>query len=168
MSPRFIPFSIAWKSEASSPAYGWRKPASAGGDTTNSPRRARRFSRSSAIPGPSLSTRSIALREGNMPDWSKEIRAAIAGLNMDPAREASLVEELSQHLADRYNELRGNGVDNAEACALLKGEFNDGTLVAELKPLLSPSLEVPAPGIDKREPKLAGVGNDLRQSLRLL
>ena len=31
MSPRFIPFSIAWKSEASSPAYGWRKPASAGG-----------------------------------------------------------------------------------------------------------------------------------------
>src|ERR1700734_3395611 len=103
-----------------------------------------------------------------MPDWTEEVRSAIAKLNIGPTREASLVEELSQHLADRYNELRGNGVDNAEACALLKGEFNDGTLVAELKPLLSPSLEVPAPGIDKREPKLAGVGNDLRQSLRLL
>jgi hypothetical protein len=32
-----------------------------------------------------------------MPDWSKEVRAAIARLNMDPAREAELVEELSQH-----------------------------------------------------------------------
>ena len=31
-----------------------------------------------------------------MPDWSKEIRAAIARLNMDPARGASLVEELSR------------------------------------------------------------------------
>ena len=103
-----------------------------------------------------------------MPDWSKEIRAAIARLNMDPAREASLVEELSQHLTDRYNELRGNGVENAEACALLKEELNDGTLVAGLKRLLSPFPEVPVPGIDKRERMLAGVGNDLRQALRLL
>ena len=40
-----------------------------------------------------------------MPDWSEEIRAALARLNLEPARETSLVEELSQHLADRYNEL---------------------------------------------------------------
>ena len=98
-----------------------------------------------------------------MPDWSKEIRAAIARLNMDPEQEASLVEELSQHLTDRYNELRGKGVENAEACALLKAELNDSTLVAELKPLVSPFPEVPVPGIDKRERMLAGVGNDLRQ-----
>ena len=97
-----------------------------------------------------------------------EIRAAIARLEMDAAREASLVEELSQHLTDRYNELRGNGVDDAEACALLKAELNDGTLVAELKPLLSPSPEAAVPGIDKRERMLAGVGNDVRQALRLL
>ena len=37
-----------------------------------------------------------------MPDWSREIRAAIASLNLDPAREAEVVEELSQHLRDRY------------------------------------------------------------------
>ena len=42
------------------------------------------------------------------------------------------------------------------------------TLVAELKPLLSPSPEAAAPGFDKRERMLAGVGNDLRQALRLL
>ena len=44
-----------------------------------------------------------------MPDWPQEIRAAIARLDLDPAREALLVEELSQHLADRYNELRSEG-----------------------------------------------------------
>ena len=35
-----------------------------------------------------------------MPDWSKEIRAAVAALNLEPLREAEVVEELSQHLAD--------------------------------------------------------------------
>jgi predicted permease len=103
-----------------------------------------------------------------MPDWPREIRAATAGLEMDPAREASLVEELSQHLTDRYNELRGNGIDDAEVCRLLRAELNDGSLVADLMPLLSPSPEAPVLGIDKRERMLAGVLNDVRQALRLL
>ena len=51
---------------------------------------------------------------------------------------------------------------------LLRAELNDGTLVAELRPLLSPSPEAAVPGIDKRERMLAGVGNDVRQALRLL
>ena len=103
-----------------------------------------------------------------MPDWTSEIRVAIAGLEMDTAREASLVEELSQHLTDRYDELRGKGMDDAEACRLLRAELNHGSLVAELRPLLSPSPEAAVPGIDKRERTLAGVGNDVRQALRLL
>jgi putative ABC transport system permease protein len=103
-----------------------------------------------------------------MPDWSKEVRAAIARLNMDPAREAELVEELSQHLTDRYNELRCNGVDDTAACRLLKAELNDDKLVAELSPLLSTSPETAAPGLDRRERLFAGVGNDLRQAARLL
>lgn len=103
-----------------------------------------------------------------MPDWISEIRTAIAKLEMDSAREASLVEELSQHLADRYNELRSNGIVDAEAYAVLKAELNDGTLVAGLKPLLAPSPEAAVPGIDRREPILAGVVNDVRQAVRLL
>jgi putative ABC transport system permease protein len=42
-----------------------------------------------------------------MPDWAKEIRAAIAPLNLDLMREAEVVEELSQHLRDRYDEMQG-------------------------------------------------------------
>jgi putative ABC transport system permease protein len=52
-----------------------------------------------------------------MPDWGQEIRAAIARLQLDPARETLLVEELSQHLADRYNELRSEGVGDEDAAA---------------------------------------------------
>jgi putative ABC transport system permease protein len=103
-----------------------------------------------------------------MPDWSKEIRAAIARLNLDPPREADLVDELSQHLTDRYNELRGNGDADTEACRLLKAELNDGKLVAELRPLLSTFPETAAPGLDGRERLFAGLGNDLRQAARLL
>ena len=40
-----------------------------------------------------------------MPDWSHEIRERLAGLKVDPAREASIVEEIAQHLDDRYAEL---------------------------------------------------------------
>ena len=103
-----------------------------------------------------------------MPDWTEEVRSAIAKLNIGPTREASLVEELSQHLTDRYNELRGNGVEDEQAYRLLKEELSDGRLVAELRPLLSPSPETPTLGLDTREPLFAGIGKDLRQAVRLL
>jgi len=35
-----------------------------------------------------------------MPDWKPEIRRRLAKLNLSPAREAAIVEELAQHLDD--------------------------------------------------------------------
>ena len=103
-----------------------------------------------------------------MPDWSQEIRAAIARLQLDPGREALLVEELSQHLADRYSELRGEGVGDEDACRLLRAELNDGKLVGELGSILAPAAKVVTPGPDEKGRFFAGVGRDLRQALRLL
>ncbi len=103
-----------------------------------------------------------------MPDWSKETRAAIARLNIEPAQEGALVEELSQHLSDRYHELTADGVEDAEACRLLREELNDGNLIAELRPILSSNPERFAPGLDKQERLLAGLGRDLRFAVRLL
>ena len=37
-----------------------------------------------------------------MPDWKPEIKRRLADLKLDPTREAEIVEELSQHLADHY------------------------------------------------------------------
>ena len=39
-----------------------------------------------------------------MPEWKDEIKNRLAGLNLTPTREAEIVEELSQHLDDRYVE----------------------------------------------------------------
>jgi hypothetical protein len=33
-----------------------------------------------------------------MPEWKDEIKNRLAGLNLAPAREAEIVEELAQHL----------------------------------------------------------------------
>ena len=44
-----------------------------------------------------------------MPDWKQEIRQRLASLKLDPTREAEIVEELNQHLKDRYTELRAGG-----------------------------------------------------------
>ena len=68
-----------------------------------------------------------------MHDWSKEIEVAIAPLNLSAAREAEVVEELSQHLNDRYEELLISGVGEEQAYGILKHDLTDGKLVAGLK-----------------------------------
>ena len=45
-----------------------------------------------------------------MPDWKNEIRARLAGLKLAPARETTIVEEISQHLEDDFQELCARGV----------------------------------------------------------
>ncbi|MGH9728061.1 MAG: ADOP family duplicated permease [Candidatus Acidiferrales bacterium] len=61
-----------------------------------------------------------------MPEWKPEILRRLAPLNLAPAREAEIADELSQHLEDRYQELLASGQseDAAFRAALdeLKGE----------------------------------------------
>ena len=44
-----------------------------------------------------------------MHDWKPEIRHQLASLMLEPARETEIVDELSQHLEDRYAESLANG-----------------------------------------------------------
>jgi len=44
-----------------------------------------------------------------MPDWKGEISRRLRGVKLAPAREAEILEEMSQHLEDRYKELVNNG-----------------------------------------------------------
>ena len=103
-----------------------------------------------------------------MPDWKKEIRAAIASLNLEPTREAEVVEELSQHLRDRYEEMLIGGISEQSAYSTLLSELNDGTLTAGLKASI-PAARQPLPvGIDNNERFSAGILSDLRYGARLL
>ena len=67
-----------------------------------------------------------------MPDWSREIRERLAGLRVDPARVASVVEEIGQHLDDRYAELIGRGAPAEEARAAVLGELTSPAFAAAL------------------------------------
>ena len=103
-----------------------------------------------------------------MPDWSKEIRAAIASLNLEPAREAEVVEELGQHLGDRYDEMLSSGISAEQAYQALCKELHGGALVSGLKAMLPAAHPLLAAGKDAGEPLFAGAWTDLRHGARLL
>src|SRR5262249_28631452 len=56
-------------------------------------------------------------RRGNLMSdrWTRLGRAQLGSLDVDPAREADIVEELAQHVAQQHAELIAAGVDDDEA-----------------------------------------------------
>jgi putative ABC transport system permease protein len=66
-----------------------------------------------------------------MPDWKEEIRLRLAGLKLDPAREAEIVEELSQHLDDRYRESLSAGATDEDARRAALKELSESHLLAQ-------------------------------------
>ncbi len=105
-----------------------------------------------------------------MPDWNKQIRKQLAELNLDPAREAEIMEELSEHAEDRYRELTSGGTAEAEARRSALAELaSDELLARELRSV--ERTDVPEPVHLGEEPKggfLAGMGHDLRYGFRTL
>ena len=65
-----------------------------------------------------------------MTDWARHVRARLASLRLSPARENEIVEELSQHLEDRWRELIAGGASPEEATQLALADFRDGNLLA--------------------------------------
>src|SRR5262245_5019192 len=81
---------------------------------------------SSLIPHPS----SLILRTFPMPEWKPEIRRRLASLQLEPPREAAIVEELAQHLADYYAELLAGGAPEAEAYQRTLAELSGSEIFA--------------------------------------
>ena len=63
-----------------------------------------------------------------MPDWSREVKTLLAGLKIEPIREADITEEISQHLNDRYEELLSQGTSAQQAEHSLRQELSAGRL----------------------------------------
>ena len=64
-----------------------------------------------------------------MPDWRHDISARLAGLKLEPCREAEIVEELSQHLEDRYRETLPGGAGDEEAQRQVLAELSVSNLL---------------------------------------
>jgi putative ABC transport system permease protein len=47
--------------------------------------------------------------------WHADLRRRLSDLGLDPSRECEIVEELAQHLDDRYEELRVGGASHEDA-----------------------------------------------------
>src|SRR5262245_5081115 len=105
-----------------------------------------------------------------MPDWKQEIRRRLASLKLDPAREAEIVEELSQHLADRYAESLTRGATPAEAARRTLSELNESEMfqrellrvehMVEQEPIVW--------GTNRRSNMIMGFWQDLRYGARTL
>ena len=70
-----------------------------------------------------------------MPDWKPALRARLGELRLRPERLAEVVEELSQHLDARYDELCAQRVDPAEAERRVREEAQAVELPAALREL---------------------------------
>jgi hypothetical protein len=60
-----------------------------------------------------------------MPDWKSLVGERIESLGLTAAAESSLVDELAQHLEDRYRELSSAGVSAKDAYEQTIGELTD-------------------------------------------
>jgi predicted permease len=104
-----------------------------------------------------------------MPEWRQEIRERLASLNLDPAREAAIIEELSQHLDDRYAELRAGGATAEQSCRAALAELSDGELLAqELRRFERRACHEPMIFGTRRMSMIGDLWQDLRYSLRML
>jgi hypothetical protein len=68
-----------------------------------------------------------------MPDWRRRIRELLAGGNLSPTVEIDVVEELAQHVEDRYRALAAEGVPERDAVALSLREIEQPAFLAELR-----------------------------------
>jgi putative ABC transport system permease protein len=101
-----------------------------------------------------------------MPDWTAEITRRLSSLKLDSTRESEILEELSQHLEDRYIELVSGGATDDDARREVMTELNHENLLAQgLLEVVREGPQRPAPG--NRGPNFfASLMQDLRYGLR--
>ncbi|MGD0668890.1 MAG: ABC transporter permease [Bryobacteraceae bacterium] len=105
-----------------------------------------------------------------MPDWNQPIRQRLEGLNLDGSREAEIVEELSQHLEDRYRDMLSSGLSEDRAVTAALGELEtDDLLARELRKTRQPADGRRAPlGATGPSSIFAGFRHDLKVALRIV
>jgi putative ABC transport system permease protein len=104
-----------------------------------------------------------------MPEWKEEISRELRELNLEPTSEAEIVEELSQHLDDRYVELLASAVTPEEAYRAALAELSESELlVRELRRVERPIEHEPLVLAGMRLNIITDLWQDLRYGLRLL
>jgi predicted permease len=66
-----------------------------------------------------------------MRDWKAEVRRRLSRLDLSPTREAEIVDELTQHLEDRYRDAIAGGASDEEAARQALESFQSRDLLAQ-------------------------------------
>lgn len=101
-----------------------------------------------------------------MPDWQQHIRPHVTALSLPATRENEIVDELTQHLDDRWRELIAGGTPEEEAMRLTLGLLRDTMLTRNLAPWRQSPPPV-TPGLSTGQ-WIRDLWRDLRYAVRLL
>ena len=104
-----------------------------------------------------------------MSEWAPHVRGQLERLRLDGAREFEIIEELSQHLDQRFDELRREGFSDERARQLAVDELVEPVaLGAQMQPLRQSS-QPPAPTLGAPGASLLGdLWQDVRYGLRMI
>jgi len=102
-----------------------------------------------------------------MHDWHSEVRARLAALRLKPEREADIVDEIAQHLAERCREATSAGASPDEATRIALAEFQPGNALAQRIAALKQAHTPPVVAVGASTGHLlADLWHDLRYAAR--
>src|SRR6185503_1841425 len=103
-----------------------------------------------------------------MPEWKAEVRKRLSRLNLEPAHEAEIVEELGQHLDDVYQRSLKGGATVAESKSAALNELaTDDLFQKEMRRSQTTFKEFPVAGGPTKSNLIADLLHDLRYAARL-
>ena len=105
-----------------------------------------------------------------MPDFKAEIRQRLEAVSLSPTREQEIIEELSQHLDDEYEQLLRGPASETEALSAVLRRLDESDLLSlELKRVEPRTPRQTAQlGTERTSNLLTDLGQDLRYGLRML
>ena len=103
-----------------------------------------------------------------MPDFQKMVRERLRDCGLSPSREYEIVDELSQHLRDRYESLLSRGANEQELECELKAELEGRDLANDLRDIEARWKEPVALGSRESSHFWSGLWQDLRYAVRVL
>lgn len=102
-----------------------------------------------------------------MPDFKEALRKKLATLNLSPAREQEVLEELSQHLEEEQERALSRGVSEDEAGGSALAEIEEADLrYVELHK--RERGETPPLGQERKANMMSDLGQDIRFAVRML
>jgi putative ABC transport system permease protein len=103
-----------------------------------------------------------------MPDFVQLIRDRLSRSGLPPQRESEIVDELAEHLEERYQMLRSRGASEAEALSRITAELDQRDLAAQLRAIEQPQSEPVPLGAPEAGSFWVGFVQDVRYGLRVL